>query len=182
MQKKNIIIAEKTLLFLSKNSFEKLTVSKILSIKKNTSIKNKNDLLININRYFDFLLKKKLSFLEESSKKDMLFEILMARLDILNIYRKSIKNIFKAITSRPYEFLKLIPSFIESIILIATLSNINVSGLKGVAKIKTIFVLYLLIIFTWTKDETETLEKTMTTLDKYLNNLVNLDKYIKIFR
>ena len=108
MQNKNIIIAEKTLLFLSKNSFEKLTVSKILSIKKNTSIKNKNDLLININRYFDFLLKKKLSFLEESSKKDMLFEILMARLDILNIYRKSIKNIFKAITSRPYEFLKLI--------------------------------------------------------------------------
>ena len=50
--------------------------------------------------------------------------------------------------------------------------------LKGLPKLKVIFVLYILTIYSWTNDETESLEKTMTALDKYLNNL---DKYLKIF-
>ena len=66
----------------------------------------------------------------------------------------------------------------SSVILISTLSNINVNGIKGVVKIKSIFILYLLIIYTWNKDSTESLEKTMTTLDKYLTNLNKLYNFI----
>ena len=178
MQATKVKLAKKTLKLLEKNSWEKITLLKVLEKQKDKSIKNKNDLLININRYFDFMLKQNLVMLEKSTTKDMLFEVLMARLDILNQYRASIKNLLKYFSSNPHKFVKLLPSFGDSIILISSLSNIDVSGFKGITKIKAIFLLYVIIIYTWNKDETESLEKTMTTLDKYLNNLEKIFKLI----
>ena len=43
-------------------------VSEIISKNNKSPFKNKNDLIININRYFDYLLKANLSNLEKSSK------------------------------------------------------------------------------------------------------------------
>ena len=109
----------------------------------------------------------------------MLFEVIMARLDILNLHRKSIKKLIKYFSYNPHEFIKLLPIFFESILLMASLSNIDIKGIKGASKIKSIFLLYFFIIYTWNKDETESLEKTMTTLDNYLNNLEKFFNFIR---
>ena len=177
MQKNKINIAKKTLKELENISLKKISIKKILNGEKNIKFSNKNDLLININRYFDYLLKKNLINIENSSSKDMLFEVYMARLDILNLHRKSILNIIENLYTQPKLVITLLPSIVESIIVIATLSNIDVNGLKGVAKIKVLFILYLFIIFTWRGDESTSLEKTMTTLDKYLNNIEKIFKF-----
>ena len=177
MQKNKINIAKKTLKELENISLKKISIKKILNGEKNIKFSNKNDLLININRYFDYLLKKNLINIENSSSKDMLFEVYMARLDILNLHRKSILNIIENLYTQPKLVITLLPSIVESIIVIATLSNIDVNGLKGVAKIKVLFILYLLIIFSWRGDESISLEKTMTTLDKYLNNIEKIFKF-----
>ncbi|MDC0045380.1 hypothetical protein OAJ12_03175 [Pelagibacteraceae bacterium] len=177
MQKNKINIAKKTLKELENISLKKISIKKILNGEKNIKFSNKNDLLININRYFDYLLKKNLINIENSSSKDMLFEVYMARLDILNLHRKSILNIIENLYTEPKLVITLLPSIVESIIVIATLSNIDVNGLKGVAKIKVLFILYLFIIFSWRGDESISLEKTMTTLDKYLNNIEKIFKF-----
>ena len=177
MQKNKIDVAKKTLKELENISLKKISIKKILNGEKNIKFSNKNDLLININRYFDYLLKKNLINIENSSSKDMLFEVYMARLDILNLHRKSILNIIENLYTQPKLVITLLPSIVESIIVIATLSNIDVNGLKGVAKIKVLFILYLFIIFTWRGDESTSLEKTMTTLDKYLNNIEKIFKF-----
>ena len=109
----------------------------------------------------------------------MLFEVLMERLDILNNYRTSVKKIINYFLLQPQVFIRVLPSFIESIILIMKLSKIKSNGILAIPKIKIVFVLYLLIIFTWNNDETKSLEKTMTTLDRYLSNLDKLIKLIK---
>ncbi len=176
MNRNKISIAVKTLDLLEKYSWEKISLS-FLNKDQKKIFKNKTDLLINLNRYFDYLLKKNLSNIEESSRKDMLFEVLMARLDILNKYRKSIKKIINYFLYNPHKFLKILPTFSETIIYIATVSNFNINGVKGLPILKLIFILYFLIIFTWMNDETESLEKTMTILDKYLNNI---DKFFKL--
>ena len=64
--------------------------------------------------------------------------------------------------SRPQGVLKLIPKLIESKILIATYANINTSGIQGVIKIKIIFALYYITLFTWFNDDGEGIPK-----DKY---------------
>ena len=177
MNKTNIALAKKTLTLLEKKAWKNISLSNILNDKKESNLKNKIQILENINRYFDFLLKENLSNLENSSKKDMLFEIFMARLDILNIHRTSIKKLINHFFYNPQDFIRLLPSFIETIILICTLSNIELNGIKAAPKIKLIFILYLLIIYTWYKDETVSLDKSMTALDKYLNNI---NKFIKL--
>ena len=94
-----------------------------------------------------------------------------------NFYGSQYKNIINHFMSRPQEVLKLIPKLIESKILIATFANINPSGIQGVIKIKIIFALYYITLFTWFSDENESLEKTMSALDKYLNNIEKVIKF-----
>ncbi len=177
MERNKIQLAKETLQLLQKKSFNTIRISDFKITKKYNNIKDKNDLLINLNRYFDYLLNRNLSSIEKSSTKDMIFEVYMARLDILNLHRSSIKNIIKYLSSQPQGFIRLAPSFIESIILMATICNININGIKGVPKIKGLLILYFLIIYTWHKDETPSLETTMTTLDKYLSNI---DKFFNL--
>ncbi len=179
MKKDYIIIAEKTLKFLENNNINKLSIENILGKEKKNIFKNKKELLVNINRYFDYHLKKNSSNLEKTTPKDMLFEIMMNRYDILNMHRKSIKNLIKYYYTKPNETIYLIPSFFESIILMASLADINISGIKGAAKIKTIFILYILIIITWQNDESPSLEKTMTTLDRYLDQINKIANFVK---
>jgi len=177
MQKNKIDVAKKTLKELENISLKKISIKKILNGEKNIKFSNKNDLIININRYFDYLLKKNLINIENSSSKDMLFEVYMARLDILNLHRKSVLNIIENLFTQPKLLITLLPSIVQSIIVIATISNIDVNGLKGIAKIKVLFILYLFIIFSWRNDKSASLEKTMTTLDKYLNNIEKIFKF-----
>ena len=179
MNKDKIKIALKTLNLLEKTAWENIELIDIIEKKNINIFKNKKEILIYINRYFDYLLKKNVSDIEKSSTKDMLFEVLMARFDILNLHRKSIKKLIKYFLAKPQEFISLIPSFIESIILISSLADINVNGVKGAAKIKIIFLLYMLTLIVWNNDDSSSLEKTMTSLDKYLDQIDKLAKIVK---
>ena len=180
MQKEKISIAIKTLNLLKKKSLEEIKIDEII---KNSSekklIKSKNDLLKNINRYIDYLLLKNSSDIEKSTHKDMLFEVIMARFDIIQKYRNSFLLLFHTIKFNPKYFLKLLPSFLESMILIASLANVNTNGIKGNVKIKVIFIVYFLTFFDWSKDRTKNLEKTMNSLDNNLNRSEKIFNYIK---
>ena len=177
MNKNKISLAKKTLQYLEKKKLRDINLKNFLSNTKESNMNNKIDLISNINDFFDFELKKNLVNIEKSSQRDMLFEIMMARFDILNEYRTSVKNIINHFMSRPQGVLKLIPKLIESKILIATFANINPSGIQGVIKIKIIFALYYITLFTWFNDENESLEKTMSALDKYLNTIEKVIKF-----
>ena len=177
MNKNKISLAKKTLKYLEKKKLSDINLKNFLSNTRVTDMNNKIDLILNINDFFDFFLKKNLVNIEKSSQRDMLFEIMMARYDILNEYRASVKNIINHFMSRPQDALKLIPKSVESKILIATFANINLNGIQGAIKIKTIFVLYYLTLFTWFNDENKSLEKTMSALDKYLNNIEKVFKF-----
>ena len=58
--------------------------------------------------------------------------------------------------------------------LVASIANIEINGIKGSLKIKGIFIIYVATYFEWINDDSESLDKTMTALDK------NLDKFSKI--
>ena len=173
-------IAEKTLQILLKKPWDTLSLDEILTNKKvkKNFITTKFDLLKNINRYVDNILIKEIKDLETSSTKDMLFEVLMARFDILQKHRKSFIAIYKGLKKKPHHFIKLLPSFLESMIITAELSKYNVNGLKGSIRLKGLLIVYFITYFQWMKDKTSSLEKTMTELDK---NLDQAEKFGKIF-
>ena len=124
------------------------------------------------------MLIKKIRSIENSSTKDMLFEVLMARFDILQLNRKSFLEIYKVFKKKPQYFIKLLPSFLESMIVTAELSKYNVNGLKGTIRLKGLMLVYFVTFFQWMDDKNSSLEKTMTALDK---NLDQSEKFVKLF-
>ena len=97
MNQNKISLAKKTLQYLEKKKLRDINLKNFLSNTKVPNMNNKIDLILNINDFFDFQLKKNLANIEKSSQRDMLFEIMMARYDILNEYRTSVKNIINLI-------------------------------------------------------------------------------------
>jgi len=180
MNKENISIALKTLKLLKKKSWREIKLEEITRNLKTykQSLKTKNDLLRNINRYIDYLLKKETSYIEKSSPKDMLFEVIMARFDVLQKYRKSFISLFESFKLKPQKSLILIPSFLESMFLTASLANIEIKGMKGSLTIKGIFIIYIATYLEWMNDNSKSLEKTMTTLDRYLSKASKILNFI----
>ncbi len=173
-------IAQQTLDILKKKSWSALSLDQALKNYKNKkiNINSKFDLLKNINRYVDDMLINKMRFIENSSTKDMLFEVLMARFDILQLNRKSFLEIYKFFKRKPQNFIKLLPSFLESMIVTAELSKYNVNGLKGTIRLKGLMLVYFMTFHQWMNDKNTSLEKTMTALDK---NLDQAEKFVKFF-
>ena len=171
-------IAQQALKILKTKSWKSITFEEIIKNKKDINIKSKTDLLKNINRYVDDILIFQMKKLESSSTKDMLFEVLMARFDILQQNRKSFLEIYKCFKSSPQYFLQLLPSFLESMIITAELAKYNVNGLKGSIRLKGLMVLYFVTFFQWIDDKTTSLESTMTELDKNLDQAEKFGKLV----
>ncbi len=172
-------IAKDTLKLLTKKSWNKISIDAILKNKKTRkiNIKSKIDLLKNINRYVDDLLISEKKSLEKSSTKDMLFEVIMARFDILQENRESFIYIYKVFKKTPQNFIALLPSFLESMIVTAELSKFKVNGLKGSVRLKGLMMVYFITFLQWIDDTSSSLEKTMTELDK---NLDHAEKFGKL--
>ena len=186
MNKQLMKLAETTLLILEKKSWYSIDIDQVYNKtkinKKNlqNKISNKRDLLQNINHYFDFKLRNTADLVDQSSHKDMIFEVIMMRFDILQIYRKSIIKIFEFFKKRPQELAFLLPSLIESMITMASLAKIPIGGIRGNLKVKGLLVIYLSSFLVWIKDNSESLEKTMTSLDNHLERAGKLLSIIKI--
>ena len=174
-------LAEKTLKLLIKKSWNKLSIEDVLNNtnKKKINLSTKIDLLKNINRYVDSLLIGKMKSLENSSTKDMLFEVLMARFDILQKNRQSFIKIYDGLKKSPQHFVNLLPSFLESMIVTAELAKFNVNGLKGSIRLKGLTLVYFTTFFLWLDDKTASLEKTMTGLDNNLDQAEKFGKFLK---
>ena len=102
-------IAQQTLDILENKSWNAFSLELILkNVKvKKTYIKTKFDLLKIIGKYVDYLLINKTKSLENSSSKDMLFEVLMARFDILEVNRKAFLQIYKILKKKSSTIYKI---------------------------------------------------------------------------
>ena len=109
----------------------------------------------------------------------MIFEIFMLRFDLLNRYRSSIIKIFKVFKKNPNYFIIFLPSLISSIEMMAKLSNIQTKGITGIIKLKGLIVIFFSTFLAWVKDDSYSLDKTMTVLDKYLVKAENILKLLK---
>ena len=186
MNKQLMQLAETTLLILEKKSWHSIKIDDVYKKTKinkkylQNNVTNKRDLLQNINHYFDFMLRKTADSVDQSTNKDMIFEVIMMRFDILQIYRKPIIKIFEFFKKKPQELGFLLPSLIESMITMASLAKIPIIGIKGNLKVKGLLVIYFSSFLVWSKDNSESLEKTMTSLDNHLDRAGKLLSIIKI--
>ena len=138
-------IAKSTLLLLRNKSWKDISLKEIKSKSKIKSfdklIKDKKTIIMKINEYFDYQLSLMSKYIENSNNKDMIFEVMMMRFDIIQKNRKGIISIFKSFKSKPLDLFFLLPSIIESVILMINYTKISSKGIMGQLKIKGIFII-----------------------------------------
>ena len=76
----------------------------------------------------------------------MIFELMMLRFDILQLHRKQIIHIYNSIKKRPKDIIMILPAFIESMIMMAKISNISIQGIKGNLKIKGLLIILVIYL------------------------------------
>jgi len=183
MKQELIKIAQVTLKILSKKSWNCLSISEVKQKSKirifDNEIKNKHVLLRNINAYFDHVLSLDVEGIEQSNRKDMIFEVMMMRFDILQNNRKALQSIFNSFKSKPQELIFLLPYLLNSMILMANYANISVRGLRGQLRLKGILIIYCSTFLIWLQDDSPSLDKTMTSLDSNLDKAGNIIKFFK---
>ena len=91
-------------------------------------------------------------------------------------YKEEIELVFK---NYPKNFIFLLPSFIESIEIMSKYAHIETKGLVGVLKLKGLLIIYFFTFLIWLNDESDSLERTMTGLDNYFNQIENVLKLFK---
>ena len=184
MDKVRARIANETLFLLKSNSWESITIDKIFARTKlgrkkfQQYVSKKFDLLENINNFFDDKVISGSKTIENSSKKDMIFEVLMMRFDLLNQYRPQIIKIFNLLKKKPQYSIKVLPSFIDSMNKMLKKSKIETNGIRGNLKIKGLLIIYFSTFLTWINDESESLDRTMMKLDDNLERSAKLIKLI----
>ena len=176
-------IALSTLILLQNKNWKDLTLAEIRDkskIKKfDLLVKDKKIIIKKINEYFDYKLALDSKNIEQSNNKDMIFEILMMRFDLLQKYRKGIISIFNSFGNKPQDLIFLLPNILDSIISMTNYTNISLRGVVGQLKIKGILIIYISSFIVWIKDESISLEKTMTSLDENLDRAGKVLSFLK---
>ena len=124
------------------------------------------DILTGIIRHFDDLVSQSIGQMDyNDSLHNRLFEVMMARFDVLQHYRLAILNIMAAARRTPT---------LARIILMAQWHSMSkMLGLSGISEqqpwtVGGLLSLYGLVLYSWRRDETADMAKTMAALDRYL--------------
>ena len=104
----------------------------------------------------------------KASPHDRLFEILMARFDILQMQRKALLSIAAAARRDPRMALSLAPAQIRAMQQVLDFAGLAPTGACSKLTPLALWALFLATFRTWTSDETPDMSRTMAALDRYL--------------
>ena len=102
------------------------------------------------------------------SPRDLLFDLLMERFDVLNENRDGVAAILKSFCLDPKQAIISLPHLGRSMSWMLEAAGIDTGGIKGAVKVAGLTGLYLKVLRTWKDDDSPDMGKTMAALDKTL--------------
>jgi len=130
---------------------------------------DKNALLSLLVRYIDDNVKAAVGKPDmRATSHDRLFEVMMARLDILQTHRKTILDIIAETKRDPSLARILLPAQHQAMQNMLALAGLKEEGIKQFFATTGLLTIYVGVLCQWERDETKDMSKTMATLDRYL--------------
>lgn len=108
------------------------------------------------------------------SGRDRLFEVMMRRFDFLQDHREGVLAIVGGFRGDPILAMKQLPALERSMDLMLDVAGLPARGLIGQIKIRVTTAIYLDLVRTWSRDQSEDMAATMKALDKRLNQAEQL--------
>jgi AcrR family transcriptional regulator len=106
--------------------------------------------------------------LTRSTPRDRLFEVMMARFDVLQENRKGILAIAKAVRQNPQLARLLLPAYMQTIKKLLLLAHIPTTKAQQPLVIAGLLTVQAATLCRWQSDNTADLAKTMAALDRSL--------------
>lgn len=169
--------------------WDKFSVEK-LSTKENIPVKDlkvifkcKYSIVDKFSRMIDKSIESKLRIQDfrGSSKKDILFELIMMRFDEMEEFKGSLAKVLDASKNKPLLISIITQNVMNTMDFFLELSNSYNNYAFDVLKKNFLFLIYSITFKTWLSDNTEDLSKTMAELDKLLSTAENFQQKVRSF-
>ena len=167
-----------------KFSLEKLSTKEKIPINDlKVFFKCKNSIVDKFSRMIDKNIESKLRIedFKDSSKKDILFELIMMRFDEMESFKGSLLKILDVSKNKPLLISIITKNVMNTMDFFLELSNSYNNYAFDILKKNFLFFIYSITFKTWLSDNTEDLSKTMAELDKLLSTAENLQQKVSSF-
>lgn len=141
----------------------------------NGCYRDKGAILMDVTRYVDKkVLTQARDFTqktpenENETARDLIFDIMMARFDVLNTHREGYRSMIGAIARDPVALPRAMPALINSMHWMLEAAGVHLKGWRRAAAATGLVAIYIQTIRSWLNDESMDMSKTMATLDKSL--------------
>ena len=111
-----------------------------------------------------------------SSARDRLFDVLMRRLDILELHRDAVRVLVREAAFDPLAALCRGPQFLCSMAWMQEAAGLNSGGINGAIRTKGLAVIYGCALSAWLADDSPDSSKTMAVLDRGLARAERLSR------
>ena len=145
--------------------------------------KCKNSIVDKFSRMIDKNIESKLRIddFKDSSKKDILFELIMMRFDEMEGFKGSLVKILDVSKNKPLLISIITRNVMNTMDFFLELSNSYNNYAFDILKKNFLFIIYSISFKTWLSDDTEDLSKTMAELDKLLSTAENFQQKVSSF-
>jgi ubiquinone biosynthesis protein COQ9 len=116
----------------------------------------------------DEVLKRAAKRSEGQEKRDLLFDIIMTRFDVLAPYKGALKRISAYLACRPGEAASLACSTLASQYWMLAGAGAKLDGPGAALRVAGLIAIYAKVFEVWLEDNSPSLDKTMAALDKRL--------------
>jgi hypothetical protein len=165
-------------------SLEKLSTKEKIPINDlKVFFKCKNSIVDKFSRMIDKKIESKLRIddFKDSSKKDILFELIMMRFDEMEGYKGSLVKILDVSKNKPLLISIITKNVMNTMDFFLELSNSYNNYAFDFLKKNFLFFIYSITFKTWLSDDTDDLSKTMAELDKLLSTAENFQQKVSSF-
>ena len=137
-------------------------------------------ILSTFERHIDSLvLAEEISFTEQDTARDRIFEMLMLRLEAMQEYKPALARISRDLTLDPFSVLANGPTLLLSMSKMLNASGHSTTGLVGIAESHGLLIIWASTFRTWLTDNNPDHSLTMAALDK---NLRRGKKFLNRFK
>lgn len=116
----------------------------------------------------------------EGSPKEVLFEIILTRLEIAAPYKSIFKKLFEESLSDPLSSLFISQKGLGSVQWMLEQAGLNPYGWSGMLRMQGLTILYLYTLKTWFADVSPDMGKTMATLDRGLGRVEKIAQALSL--
>ena len=167
-----------------KFSIEKLSTIENIPVRDlKVFFKCKYSIVDKFSKMIDINIESKLRLedFKDSSKKDILFELIMMRFDEMEEFKGSLSKILDVSKKKPLLASIITKNVVNTMDFFLELSNSYSNYAFDVLKKNFLFLIYSITFKTWLSDNTEDLSKTMAELDKLLSTAENVQQKVSSF-